>query len=238
MKGPRITDAEFFEAVNLDYPGMEKVRAAVENGELEAAKHEFVEHIKRRDKPVWHFDWRSRPKISIPEGGSEGWDYFSKRITVDWEGEWKHFRLEKGDFSANREPIGWNWISSIAFSAKGWELTPDSETTLYIDSVRLIGEKTATIGNFESEDTGWSGLKRTSERAKNGRFSGKWENMPLNDRISIKDIEHDWTNCDALEFWMYSESATGAGIMLLLDSDKDGSIKTWLQHRCCVYEHG
>jgi hypothetical protein len=63
MKGPRITDEEFIDALNANYPGMEKVNAAAEKGDLEAAKHEFVEHIKHRERPVWHFDWRDRPKV-------------------------------------------------------------------------------------------------------------------------------------------------------------------------------
>ena len=63
MKGPRITDEEFIDALNLDYPGMEGVKTAVEENDLQAAEHEFVEHIERRERPVWHFDWRDRPKV-------------------------------------------------------------------------------------------------------------------------------------------------------------------------------
>ena len=220
MKGPRIADEEFIDALNMDYPGMEKVKAAAEKGDLRAAKHEYVEHIKRREKPVWHFNWRDKPDVKIPQGGSEGWDYFSKIITVDWEGEWKRFRLEKADFDTAREPIGWNWITYITFSATGWDLTPDSDTTLYIDDVKLVGKKSTAIGDFQSEDTGWDGLKRTSERARSGKYSGKWENMQLNTRVRAWNIEHDWTEYEAIEFWMYSESATGAKVILVLDSDR------------------
>ena len=220
MKGPRITDEEFIDALNLDYPGMEKVKAAKEDGDPEAVKHEFVEHIKRREKPVWHLDWRDKPDVKVPEGGSEGWDYYSKFITVDWEGEWKHFVLKKEDFGISREPIGWNWITSIMFSATGWELTPHPDTVLYIDDMKLTGKETANVSDFESEDVDWSGLKRTSEKARTGKFSGKWENTLLNTRISTWQIEHDWTDYDALEFWMYSESATGAKVVLLLESDR------------------
>ena len=67
MKGPRITDEEFMNALNLDYPGLEKVRATVRRNDIEDAKHEFVEYIKRREKPVWHFDWRDRPQTKASD---------------------------------------------------------------------------------------------------------------------------------------------------------------------------
>jgi hypothetical protein len=69
MKGPRITDEEFMEALDLDYPGMERVKSAVEGDDLESAKREFVRHIKVREEPVWYFDWRDRPK-EVTESGS------------------------------------------------------------------------------------------------------------------------------------------------------------------------
>lgn len=220
MKGPRIADEEFIDSLNMDYPGMEKVKKAAMEGDLKAAKHQYVEHIKNREKPIWYFDWRARPKMQIPEGGSEGWDYYAKFITVDWEGGWKHFRLKKEDFSETRSPIGWNWIKTLTFNASGWDLTPDPKTVLYIDDVKLVGKESSAIGDFESEDSGWSRLKRTQEMSKSGNFSGKWENMPLNTRVSTWNMEHDWTDYEALEFWMYSESATGARVVLILDSDR------------------
>jgi len=61
LKGPLMSDEAFFEALNLDYPGLEAVQAAVGRGDLAAAKHEFVEHLKRREAPRWFFDWRDRP---------------------------------------------------------------------------------------------------------------------------------------------------------------------------------
>ncbi|MBD3183763.1 hypothetical protein GF312_15845 [Candidatus Poribacteria bacterium] len=64
MKGPRMTDQEFFDSLNLDYPGMEKVKEAVSKNDLESAKHEFVNHLRTREKPRWHFDWQERPDAS------------------------------------------------------------------------------------------------------------------------------------------------------------------------------
>ena len=61
-EGPRMTDSEFFSALNLDYPGLEQVKAAVAKGDLQAAKHEFAEYLRHREKPVWNPDWLAKLK--------------------------------------------------------------------------------------------------------------------------------------------------------------------------------
>lgn len=55
--GPVTSDAAFFDALNLDYPGLAAVRTAVAAGDLHAAKKAFVTHLKSRQTPVWYFDW-------------------------------------------------------------------------------------------------------------------------------------------------------------------------------------
>lgn len=62
-EGPRMTDSDLFAALNLDYPGLEKVKSAVASNDLAAAKHEFAEYLRHREKPVFTFDWRARPKL-------------------------------------------------------------------------------------------------------------------------------------------------------------------------------
>jgi hypothetical protein len=57
VEGPRITDAEFFDAMNLDSAGLEKVKAAISASDIEGAKHEFAEYLRGRKKPVWKPDW-------------------------------------------------------------------------------------------------------------------------------------------------------------------------------------
>jgi len=59
--GPRMTDEELFGALDLDYPGLEKVKLAVQGGDLKAAKAAFVEHIKSRRTPKYYTSWEDRP---------------------------------------------------------------------------------------------------------------------------------------------------------------------------------
>lgn len=69
VEGPWITDTEFFEMLDLQLPGLDAVRRAVESGDPAAAKHEFAEYLRNRDAPRPKFDWKARPRYeSRPEG--------------------------------------------------------------------------------------------------------------------------------------------------------------------------
>jgi len=62
MEGPCISDEQFFDALNLNYPGLEEVKDAVQKNDFAFAKCALVEHIKNRKISRWHFDWRDRPE--------------------------------------------------------------------------------------------------------------------------------------------------------------------------------
>lgn len=68
-RGPRMTDEELFEGLNLDYPGLEKTAAAYRAGDLVAAKHELAEYYRHREKPVWWFPagQKADPKPENPD---------------------------------------------------------------------------------------------------------------------------------------------------------------------------
>ena len=58
-------DAGFFAAWNLEHPGLEAVRAAVEVGDYAAAKVELKAYFLRRREPQWkisHWDMPVKPK--------------------------------------------------------------------------------------------------------------------------------------------------------------------------------
>lgn len=62
--GPRITDNEFFDSLDLENVELSKVKSAIGNGDILAAKREFVKYIYDRRNPKWHFDWAEKP---VPE---------------------------------------------------------------------------------------------------------------------------------------------------------------------------
>ena len=65
-KGPHISDEEFFNALDLDRPGLENVRKATQAGDWQMAKEAFAAHMRRRKHPLWKFDWRARPREKAP----------------------------------------------------------------------------------------------------------------------------------------------------------------------------
>ncbi len=227
VAGPRMSDEDLFEAMDLERPDMAAIKAAVDRKDLAAAKAAWLEHLKSREKPVWKVDWRERPSRGRkpPRGGSEGWDYYSRGLRIDWTG-WKHLRWAKEDFGVARDPIGWHWIDSFTITSSGWGNTPDAETVLYFDDVRLVmPDKTVDLGTFESGDDDWRGLTVSEEQAKSGEASGKWDRQHLQTTIRAAAAPTDWSEVEALEFWCYSPKATGARVMMVLSSDNRDQAK-------------
>ncbi|MCX6910947.1 MAG: heparinase II/III family protein [Verrucomicrobia bacterium] len=72
---------------------------------------------------------------------SQGDDYYSWRITLDWMG-WKQFVLPLNELGATREPIGWHHIQSVSFIAHGYGNKPDPTAVVRLDGVELL----ATVG--------------------------------------------------------------------------------------------
>jgi len=241
LSGQRMTDEDLFDALDLDRPGLVKVKAAVARGDLTAAKRAFAEHIRDRETPKWLFDWRDRPfkntKVPGPEADKapDQWDYYSTFIKLDWQG-WKHFRFEKTDFKGEafvegkgwvgKRPIGWHWIQYVMMSASGWGLTPDPQATLYFDDVKLVGkERSVVLSDFEGGECNVAGMELSPARAKLGKASGLWTQLTSNTNVKWTDIPHDWTEFDAIEFWVYSERPSKARIVLVIDSDVPREIR-------------
>jgi len=59
--GPRMTDEEFFDALDLNAPGMAAVGAALAKGDVAAAKHELAGYIRTRREPQWFTMQHQRP---------------------------------------------------------------------------------------------------------------------------------------------------------------------------------
>ena len=240
-RGKAISDEEFFAMLDYERPGLEEIRSSIQVGDMAQARRQLATYVRERREPKWFFDWRDHPMPDIcgltPEAdrAPEQWDYYSTFIDVDWQG-WKHFSFSKEDFISEamvegegwkgKKPIGWHCIRYIALNSTGWEMTPDPETVLYLDDIRVVGpDGTFTIADFETENRNFSHLERCSQQAKSGNWSGKWENQVTNTRLKAWNIPHDWTQYEQLEFWAYSEKVTRSRFILLLDSDWPASGK-------------
>ena len=56
LQGPRLTDGELFDAIDLAYKGLEDVKKAVESGDLMAAKRAMADYLRNRKVYCWRFN--------------------------------------------------------------------------------------------------------------------------------------------------------------------------------------
>lgn len=82
---------------------------------------------------------------------SEGMDYYSAPITVDFTG-WKRFRYGLSNIGASREPLGWKNIGGLLFTATGWGNEPNAETSVSIGPVVLSHEGKARGPRMSDKD--------------------------------------------------------------------------------------
>lgn len=60
--GPRMTDEELYQALDLDRPELAAVKSAADKQDYAAAAQALADHLRRRQKPRWFTTWRERPK--------------------------------------------------------------------------------------------------------------------------------------------------------------------------------
>ena len=103
----RIKPEDVFGRLNLNYPGLEKVKEAIDSGELSKAKSELVEYYRNRVFSQWFFDRKDRPEQRTSYDTTLA-DKICQHIFSTQEGEIK--LGEDIDWAAN--PIGneeWTW---------------------------------------------------------------------------------------------------------------------------------
>lgn len=58
VRGPRVSDEEFFNALDLDRPALAAVKVAVAVKDWPAAEHALAEHFRTRRMPIWNYSRR------------------------------------------------------------------------------------------------------------------------------------------------------------------------------------
>ena len=106
------TDKVLFDKLDLGRPGLETVRADVDAGNLEAAKHDFVRYLKTRTNVKWYFDWRKglTDEVRNPGYDTSTADKYASNLLVS-TGFWHQFGPVV-DWHANPTPNEyheWTW---------------------------------------------------------------------------------------------------------------------------------
>ncbi len=103
--GPRMTDSEFFDALDLHRPELAAVRNAVEAADYEAAKSAWASHLRHRRDPHWKQMWYGRPEpVPADEARTGPADLALQHIFV-WQRE-EFFLGEDVDWSQNQMTEG------------------------------------------------------------------------------------------------------------------------------------
>lgn len=97
VAGQTISDAQFFEALDLDYVGLELVKTCVASSNYSGARKAYIQFLKQRTTPKWYFDWNAPASEKRKKGANIAksnrytnnelvscgiWHQFGKKI--DW----------------------------------------------------------------------------------------------------------------------------------------------------------
>jgi hypothetical protein len=75
--------------------------------------------------------------LNADDPASPGMDYYMQRMTIDFSG-WKEFLLPIRGFGRARNPRPLKQISSVFFTAEGWENTPDPASVLNFSAINFV----------------------------------------------------------------------------------------------------
>jgi len=84
----------FFDLVNLDYPGLESVRSAVQAGDYPRAKEALADYYKAREHPGWYWDepkgvlWTPQTLTSADEVLARKFTYLAKTAQLEKKIDW------------------------------------------------------------------------------------------------------------------------------------------------------
>lgn len=119
MAGVLMSDKEFFEGLDLARPGLERVRAAVQAEDLDAAKVAFRDYFLARRSVKWTANWWDRPPLPAKRPRTPGADDTLKHV-LHFNG--KTYPLgAKVDWASNQENQGesatveWNAVLNRHF---------------------------------------------------------------------------------------------------------------------------
>lgn len=111
-KGPRLTDEEFYAALDLDRPGLEAVKAAAAKRDYPAAATALAAYLRARTSPRWFDDYRERPQDPTPRYNTTAADkalaHQFNMINTPWQAgpriDWSYNAMTQGESAT----IEWN----------------------------------------------------------------------------------------------------------------------------------
>ncbi|NLO05058.1 MAG: hypothetical protein GX131_04430 [candidate division WS1 bacterium] len=130
--GPRMTDREFFAALDLEREELGAVRAAVEAGDDNAAKAAWAAYLRSRRAPRWKEMWFERPAPD-PNANTASADLVMKHL-FRWQGrefflgedvDWSQNQMTEGESATIEWNANLNRHGIFSALADGWWRTGD-----------------------------------------------------------------------------------------------------------------
>ena len=219
-KGPRIDDEEFFSLLDYSRNELEAVRKAVEAKDFQTAKHALAEHIRTRRTPVWSQNADERPTRGQPPvmqrhvRGEDG-RYLLPSVQLA-PSDWRTVELQLSDAKTVGKPQGMSLISGLQMR---WTapstMTPSA--VIRLDDIAIINKDGSkrSLGDFESNATGWTVLQRDGN-------AGKWQFPSLYTTAACRRCPVDWSQAEKISFkLMASEGVAGSLTVQLLSAAPD-----------------
>lgn len=182
VNGQILNDAQFFKVLNLDYPGLEKVKSCVSRKDYAAAKKAFVSHLKNRTSPKWYIDWHDFKQPVVDANAKKSvtviyanrianneliahgtWHKYGNKI--DWSADHSFDDYDEWVWQLNRHSC---WVN---LAEAYWETGDEKYTKAF---TRQIND---WIDNCRIPLTGWNGKGSVWRTLDAGlRMQGNWPN--------------------------------------------------------------
>ncbi|MGD9496716.1 MAG: alginate lyase family protein, partial [Armatimonadota bacterium] len=136
--GPRMTDPEFFAALDLERPELAAVQQAVAAGDLEAAKSAWAAHLRQRRMPRWFEMWYDRPEPVPPERANLGaaeralahiFSFQSQQFELGADIDWSSNQMTEGESATVEWNASLNRHGLFSTLASAWWRTGDRKWT-------------------------------------------------------------------------------------------------------------
>lgn len=161
--------------------------------------------------------------LVFPTTGSiEG--YWRKEIATDWAG-WKKLSIPLSDFVPKVGTTSWDQITGVIFHAGLWSESYEEinkETCLYFEKMYLEGNTGEyVIGEFSAGTDGFSNLTSETDQTRMYSASAKWDNMTTDSTVTKSYTDAvDLSGYTMFNAWIYSETANGADMNIVLNTTK------------------
>ena len=131
--GPRLSESEFFAALDPSIPGLQPVRMAADRNDWPAARHAFADYIRHRTTVKWLKELKRREKHPAQPGKTpeadallqHQWRWGHRRYDLGTNIDWSSNQMSEGESATKEWNASLNRHFHFAVLAGAYEATDD-----------------------------------------------------------------------------------------------------------------